>query len=111
MWNYKFPNVSHFIWPSAITTPKLAGNGNRTFALDKADDRRHGVFGRPLDTHMDVIGHHMAFDDPAFLLPGQLMEDWTELTTNLPKQLLTAPFRNKHDVIFAISARMRQALI
>jgi hypothetical protein len=53
----------------------------------------------------------MAFDDPAFLLPGQLMEDWTELTTNLPKQLLTAPFRNKHDVIFAIPARMRQALI
>ena len=62
------------------------------------------MFGRHLDAHMNVIRHHMAFDDPTFLLPGQLMENRSELTTNLPKQLLTAAFGDKHHMVLALCA-------
>src|SRR5215831_14123463 len=95
----------------AIMAPKLAGDGNRTFALKKPNDRCHGMLGRDLDAHMHMIWHHMSLDDAAFLLAGQLMKDWPELTTNLPKQLLPATFGHKHNMVLAIPARMRQALI
>src|SRR5215831_17072676 len=83
----------------------------RTFALKKPNDRCHGMLGRDLDAHMHMIWHHMSLDDAAFLLAGQLMKDWPELTTNLPKQLLPATFGHKHNMVLAIPARMRQALI
>src|SRR5215831_13349274 len=95
----------------AIMAPKLAGDGNRTFALEKPNDRCHGMLGRDLDAHMHMIWHHMSLDDAAFLLAGQLMKDWPKLTTNLPKQLLPATFGHKHNMVLAIPARMRQALI
>jgi hypothetical protein len=95
----------------AIMAPKLAGDGNGTFALEKPNDRCHGMLGRDLDAHMHMIWHHMSLDDAAFLLAGQLMKDWPELTTNLPKQLLPATFGHKDNMVLAIPARMRQALI
>src|SRR5262245_42541024 len=95
----------------AIMAPKLAGDGNRTFALEKPNDRCYGMLGRDLDAHMHMIWHHMSLNDAAFLLAGQLMKDWPELTTNLPKQLLPATFGHKHNMVLAIPARMRQALI
>src|SRR5215468_11876693 len=96
---------------SAIMAPKLAGDGKRTLALEKPNDRCHGMLGRDLDAHMHMIWHHMSLNDAAFLLAGQLMKDWPELTTNLPKQLLPATFGHKHNMVLAIPARMRQALI
>src|SRR5262249_24945572 len=50
-----------------IMAPKLAGDGNRTFALEKPNDRCHGMRGRDLDAHMHMIWHHMSLDDVAFL--------------------------------------------
>jgi hypothetical protein len=44
-------------------------------------------------------------------LAGQLMKDWPQLTTNLPKQLLPATFGHKDNMVLAIPARMRQAVI
>jgi hypothetical protein len=95
----------------AIMAPKLAGDGNRTFALEKPNDRCHGMLGRDLDAHMHMIWHHMSLDDAAFLLAGQLMKDWPKLTTNLPKPLLPATFGHKDNMVLAIPTRMRQALI
>src|SRR5215468_6673033 len=95
----------------AIMAPKLAGDGNRTFAREKPNDRCHRMLGRDLDAPMHMIWHHMSLDDAAFLLAGQLMKDWPELTTNLPKQLLPATFGYKDNMVLAMPARMRQALI
>jgi hypothetical protein len=53
----------------------------------------------------------MALDDTALFLTRQLMENRTELTTNLPKQLVLASLGDKDDMVLAIPARMRQALI
>src|SRR5215475_5879619 len=95
----------------AIMAPKRAGDGNRTFALEKPNDRCHGMLGRDLDAYMHMIWHHMSLDDAACLLAGQLMKDWPKLTTNLPNQLLPATFGHKYNMVLAIPARMRQALI
>src|SRR5215831_10889894 len=95
----------------AIMAPKLAGDGNRTFALEKPNDRCHGMLGRDLEAYMHMIWHHRSLDDAACLLAGQLMKDWPQLTTNLPKQLLPATFGHKYNMVLAIPARMRQALL
>src|SRR6516225_10115107 len=46
----------------AIMAPKLAGDGHRPFALEKPNDRCHGMRGRDLDAHMHMIWHHMSLD-------------------------------------------------
>ena len=69
----------------AIMAPKLAGDGNRTFALKKPNDRCHAMLGRDLDAHMHMIWHHMSLDDAAFLLAGQLMKDWARVDDESPQ--------------------------
>jgi len=39
------------------------------------------------------------------------MEDWTELATNLSKQLVTTSLGDKDDMALAIPTRMSQALV
>ena len=56
------------------------------------------------------IRHQMTLDDPALLLPCQLMKDRSECLANVPKELLTTSFGYEHHVILAIPAGMRQAL-
>ena len=90
----------------AIATAELTGNGNRTLALDETDDRGHRVLRRSLDTHMNVIRHHMPFNDPALFLTRQFMEDRTQFATNLAKQLVPTSFGYEDDVVLAIPARM-----
>jgi len=51
---------------------------------------------------MRAIRHHVSLDDAALLLMRQLMEDWIQLTMNLPKPLVTTAFGNKDDMILAI---------
>ena len=64
-----------------------------------------------LHAYMDMIRHQVAFNDPAFLLTGQCMED---APSGFPKAAihgLPAPLGDKHDGVLAIPPRMRQALI
>jgi hypothetical protein len=58
-----------------------------------------------------MIWHHMALDEAACLVAGQLMKDWPKLTTHLPKQLLPATFGHTYTLVLAMPARMRQALL
>src|SRR2546422_5897751 len=64
-----------------------------------------------LHAYMDMIRHQVAFNDPAFLLTCQLMEDGPQGFTNVAIHSLPAPLGDKHDVVLAIPPRMRQALI
>ena len=43
-------------------------DANRAFALDEADHLGNRVFRRDRDQHVHMIGHQMAFLDPAFRL-------------------------------------------
>src|SRR5919106_1316398 len=82
----------------ALLPPKLPGN-------------RTGTLGWNGDTHTDVIGHHMPLDNLTLFLARQRMEDRPQLLPDLPIQLPLPSFRYKDHMIFAIPARMRQALI
>src|SRR6266545_5010942 len=64
-----------------------------------------------LHAYMDMIRHQVAFNDPAFLLTCQLMEDGPQGFPNVAIHGLPAPLGDKYDVIIAIPPRMRQALI
>src|SRR5262249_37633296 len=69
------------------------------------------MLGRDLDTHMHVIRHHVAFQNAAFLLAGQLVKDGPQGFANVAKQGFPSSLRDKDNVILAIPTRMRQALI
>src|SRR6266581_1018294 len=60
---------------------------------------------------MHMIRHHVAFNDAAFLLPGQFMKDWPQRFADVAKQRFTSSLRDKDNVILAIPTGMRQALI
>ena len=95
----------------ALLAPKLPGNGNCALPFQEADHLRHRHLGGNGDTHMDVIRQDMPLNNRTFLLPRQRVEDGSQLATNLPIQLATPPFGNKHHVVLAVPARMRQAPI
>src|SRR4029453_15456225 len=52
----------------------------------------------------------MSLHDPTFLLPGQLMKDPAQARSDLAIHCLATILGDKHYVILALPARMRQAL-
>ena len=54
------------------------------------------------DAHMHMIRHQMAFNNLAFLLPGQRVEDCTQLPACLPKNGLPAPLGHENYVVLAV---------
>src|ERR1043166_3825711 len=90
--------------------PKLASNCHRTLALQEANDRGYRMLGRDLDTHMDMICQQMPLHDPTFFLPGQLMKDPAQARSDLAIDRFASILGDKHHVILALPARMRQAL-
>ena len=79
-----------------------SGNGNGALPFEEPDDRRHRVLGGNRYAHMHMVQLQMSFDDLAFLLPGQGMENLPELTANSSKQHLPPPLGDKHHVVFAV---------
>ena len=78
------------------------GNRNRTLPFEKPNDRSHWVLGRNGDAHVHVVWHQMPFENWAFLLPRQTMENWPQLTAGLPKDHFPPTFRHEHHVILAV---------
>jgi hypothetical protein len=74
------------------------GHRNGALSLQEPGHRSHRVLGMGFDTHMDVIRNQMAFDDLALLLPGQLTEDFPQLTARLPEQLFASSPGHEHDM-------------
>jgi hypothetical protein len=55
---------------------------------------------------MHMIRHQVPFDDLAFLLQCQRMEDFSQLPTRLTKEHSVSSFGNKHHMVFAVPSRM-----
>ena len=75
-----------------------ASDGDRTLPFQKPDHRRYWVFWGNGDAHMHMIRHQMAFNNLAFLLPGQRVEDRTQLPSRLPENRLPTPFGHENYV-------------
>ena len=54
------------------------------------------------DTHMHVVRQQMPFENLALLLPGQSMEDFSQMTTNLPEKNLSPSLGHEHHMVFAV---------
>ncbi len=74
---------------------------NRAFALDEADHLGNRVFRRDRDQHVDMIGHQMAFLDPAFPPPGQVVEHGPEVLLDFPEDRFLPVLRYENRMIFA----------
>jgi hypothetical protein len=94
----------------ALPTTTLPCKGHRAFPFEEADHRGHRVRGWKLDTPLDMIQHHVTFNDAAVLLPSHCVEDRSKSFAHGPKPHLASPFGHKHHLILALPSRMRQAL-
>ena len=81
-------------------------NPDCALALDEADDRAHLVLWRNGYQHVDMVGHHMPFLDPALLLARQFVEHAAEILPQQSEQTPAAAFRYEHHMILAFPFRM-----
>ena len=58
------------------------------------------------DAPMHVVRHQMTLDNLAFLLPGQRVEDRTQLPARLAEYGLPTPFGHENNVVLAVPFRM-----
>ena len=100
------------VFSGKILRPALAFPRNRksTLPFDETDHVRYRVFGPDAQTHVDIICHHMAFNNFTALLFCQ----FTEHPSQVPpyaKKLLPPPLGHKHNLVFAIPFGTAQTLI
>jgi hypothetical protein len=69
------------------------------------------VRGPNADADGHMIGYEMPFHDFVFLLLRQLMQHLPEMLSYHSKNRLLTPLRDKHNVIFTIPMRVREALV
>ena len=82
--------------------PAQPGNSNCALPLQKSDHRSYRVLGGNRDAHMHMIRHQVSFDNLTLLLPGQRMEDRSQMTTRLPENYFAPSLGNEHDMILAV---------
>jgi hypothetical protein len=51
---------------------------------------------------MHMVWHEMTLDNPALLLPGQCVEDRTQLSARLPENRFPPPFRHENYMVLAV---------
>jgi hypothetical protein len=51
---------------------------------------------------MHMVWHQVPFQNLAFLLACQTVEDLPQLTTHLPKDGFPSPLGDEHDVVLAV---------
>jgi hypothetical protein len=79
-----------------------SGYGDGALPFEKPDHRSHRVLGGNRDTPIHVIRHQMAIQNLALFLPGQSVEDFSQVSTRLSKQHLAPSLGNEHDMVFAV---------
>jgi hypothetical protein len=60
------------------------------------------MLGGDLDAYVHMIRHQVAFNEAAFLLTSQRMEDGAQGFPNLALQAFSSPLGHKHDRILVI---------
>jgi hypothetical protein len=79
-----------------------SGNRDGTLPFQEPDYRRHRVFGRNGDAHVHMVRHEVPFENLAFLLSGQRMEDLSQLLPGLPKDDFPSALGHEYYVILAV---------
>jgi hypothetical protein len=82
--------------------PTQAGYRDGAFPFQKPDHRSHRVLGGNRDAHMHVIRHQMTIENLALFLPGQRVEDFSQMPARLSEQHLAPSLGNEHDMVFAV---------
>jgi len=70
-----------------------ASDGDCALSFEKSDHRCHRVLWR---NGVHMVRHQMTLDNLAFLLPGQRVEDRTQLPARLPENRFPTPFGHEH---------------
>src|SRR4029077_15101108 len=78
------------------------GYGDGALPFQKPDHRGHRVLGRNCDTHMHMVRQQVPFHNLALFLPGQSVENLSQLPTRLSKQHLAPSLGNEHNMVFAV---------
>src|ERR671924_1797010 len=86
----------------ALSSTKLSSHGDGTLALDIPNHLGHRILRRNPDEHVDMILHHMPFQDGAPALPGQLTQHRPKKTPDLAIQRFLPSLRDKDHVIFTL---------
>ena len=55
---------------------------------------------------LHMIRHQVPIQNLALFLPGQSVEDFSQLPTRLSKQHLASSLGSEHDMVFAVPSRM-----
>ena len=84
-----------------------SGYGDSALPFEKPDHRSHRVLGGNRYTHMHMIRHQVSVQNLAFFLPGQSVEDLSQVPARLSKQHLAPSLGNEHDRVFAVPSSMR----
>ena len=79
-----------------------AGNRNRTLPFEKPDHRRYRVLGRNRDAHVHIVRHEMPFQNLAFLLPRQRMENLPQMPARLPEDGFPPPLGYEHNMVLSL---------
>ena len=61
-----------------------------------------GGFGGMAIPHVHLVRHQMTLDNLAFLLPGQRVEDRTQLPARLPENRFPTPLGHENYVVLAV---------
>jgi len=65
-----------------------SGYGDSALPFEKPDHRSHRVLGGNRYTHMHMVRHQVPLQNLALFLPGQGVENFSQLPTRLSKQHL-----------------------
>ena len=79
-----------------------SGYGDSALPFEKPDHRGHRVLRGNRYTHMHVIRHQMSIQNLALFLPGQSVEDFSQVPARLSKQHLAPSLGNENDMAFAV---------
>src|SRR5262245_10880611 len=89
----------------SLSSAKLSRHSDGTLALDRPNHLGHRRLWRNPDAHVDMVLHHMPFQDGAPPLPGQLTPHRTKKAPDLAIQCFLPSLRDKDHVIFTIPLR------
>jgi hypothetical protein len=79
-----------------------SGYGDSALPFEKTDHRSHRELGGNRYTHMHMVRHQVSLQNLALFLPGQCVEDFSQLPTRLSKQHLAPSLGDEHDMVFAV---------
>src|SRR5438132_10093671 len=73
------------------------GNRNGALPFEKPDHRSHRVLGGNGDAHVHMVRHQMPFENLAFLLPRQPMENLSQMSACLTEDGFPPPFGHEYN--------------